>query len=277
MLFGKEREKEEKINLANCAITTIVGSDTVVEGTIITKSSVRIDGTLIGGVSAEGVVILTKNGKIRGNVMAENIIVAGVVEGNMQIREKVDVEPSGEIYGDITTKKLLIDEESIFQGNCYMNRDKQAEKVKQQENVKAQENMREKEAEDFEKTLKPDKKEDIETAAENIEFHADYSEIKKASGKKVTSEKKTVSKKTVSAGKTLQVVREEDGVVEEISEQDNMPQMMFEEEQAEPDKLESEEIETMLAEAEEDSDMDFLDVDVKRNRNITNDRKRRRR
>ncbi len=130
-MFGRERE--DKINLANYTVTTMVGSDTVVEGTIITKSSVRIDGTLIGGVSAEGVVILTKQGKIHGNIMAENIIVAGVVEGNMQIREKVDVEPTGEIYGDITTKKLLIDEESIFQGNCYMNRDKQAEIAKRKE------------------------------------------------------------------------------------------------------------------------------------------------
>lgn len=122
-MFGFNKERDDKINLDNYTITTIVGSDTVVEGTIITKSSVRIDGTLIGGVSAEGVVILSKNGKIKGNIMAENIVVAGVVEGNMQIREKVNVEPTGEIYGDITTKSLLIDEESVFQGNCFMNRE----------------------------------------------------------------------------------------------------------------------------------------------------------
>ncbi len=122
-MFGFMKERDDKINLNNYTITTIVGNDTVVEGTIITKSSVRIDGTLIGGVSAEGVVILSKNGKIKGNIMAENIVIAGVVEGNMQIREKVNVEPTGEIYGDITTKSLLIDEESVFQGNCYMNRE----------------------------------------------------------------------------------------------------------------------------------------------------------
>ncbi len=122
-MFGFLKERDDKINLDNYTITTVVGADTVVEGTIITKSSVRIDGTLIGGVSAEGVVILSKNGKTKGNIMAENIVVAGVVEGNMQIREKVNVEPTGEIYGDITTKSLLIDEESVFQGNCYMNRE----------------------------------------------------------------------------------------------------------------------------------------------------------
>lgn len=122
-MFGFSKERDDKINLDNYTITTIVGNDTVLEGTIISKSSVRIDGALIGGVSAEGVVILSKNGKIKGNIMAENIVVAGVVEGNMQIREKVNVEPTGEVYGDITTKSLLIDEQSVFQGNCYMNRE----------------------------------------------------------------------------------------------------------------------------------------------------------
>ncbi len=129
-MFGFTKERDDKINLDNYTITTFVGSDTVVEGTIITESSVRIDGTLIGGVSAEGVVILSKNGKIKGNIMAENIVVAGVVEGNMQIREKVNVEPTGEVYGDITTKSLLIDEESVFQGNCFMNREAPAANTK---------------------------------------------------------------------------------------------------------------------------------------------------
>lgn len=129
-MFGFSKERDDKINLANYTITTFVGADTVVEGTIITKSSVRIDGSLIGGVSAEGVVILSKNGKIKGNIMAENIVVAGVVEGNMQIREKVNVEPTGEVYGDITTKSLLIDEESVFQGNCFMNREAPASGAK---------------------------------------------------------------------------------------------------------------------------------------------------
>ena len=73
-MFGFLKENSDKINLNNYTITTIVGNDTVVEGTIITKASVRIDGTLIGGVSAEGVVILSKNGKIKGNIMAENIV-----------------------------------------------------------------------------------------------------------------------------------------------------------------------------------------------------------
>lgn len=124
MMFGREKERDDKISLSGYTISTIVGMDTVIEGDIKTDSSVRIEGELIGNVSTKGVVVLSQCGKIKGSVVAENIIVAGIVEGNLNIADKVNIEPTGEVYGDIITKSLLIDEESIFQGKCTMNRDK---------------------------------------------------------------------------------------------------------------------------------------------------------
>lgn len=129
-MFFNRKKKEDKyianddrIKVDTTTITTMVGVDTLVEGTLKTKSSIRINGTIIGDVRADGIVVLTKTGKIVGTIEAESIIVAGVVEGNMSIRDKVNVEATGEIYGDVITKKFVIDEESIFQGNCIMNRD----------------------------------------------------------------------------------------------------------------------------------------------------------
>lgn len=129
MFFSRKKEanqvsqNDDRINVDTSTITTMVGVDTVVEGTLRTKSSVRINGTVIGNVRADGIVILTKSGMIEGTIEAESIIVAGVVRGNMSIRDKVNVEATGEIYGEVITKKFVIDEESIFQGNCIMNRD----------------------------------------------------------------------------------------------------------------------------------------------------------
>lgn len=129
MFFNKKRKEDkniandDRIRVDTTTITTMVGVDTLIEGTLKTKSSIRINGTIIGDVRADGIVVLTKTGKIVGTIEAESIIVAGVVEGNMSIRDKVNVEATGEIYGDVITKKFVIDEESIFQGNCIMNRD----------------------------------------------------------------------------------------------------------------------------------------------------------
>ena len=130
---------DNKVKINNAQVSTFVGADTRVEGTIITKTSIRIDGQVVGGVITDETVILSKKGQIQGNVIAENIVVAGVVNGNLQINDKTNIEPSGEVYGDISTGRILIDEESIFQGNCSMNLGRRnAEKKEEKQEEKKQ-------------------------------------------------------------------------------------------------------------------------------------------
>ncbi len=115
---------DNKVRINQTSISTFIGADTKVEGTLITRSSVRIDGEVVGGVVADGTVVLSQSGQIQGNVIAENIVVAGVIDGNLTIKDKTNIEPTGEVYGDINTTKILIDEQSVFQGKCNMNIDR---------------------------------------------------------------------------------------------------------------------------------------------------------
>ena len=115
---------DNKVRVNQTSITTFIGTDTKVEGTLIVHSSVRIDGTVVGGVCADGTVVLSQSGQIQGNVIAENIVVAGVIDGNLTIKDKTNIEPTGEVYGDINTARILIDEQSVFQGKCNMNIDR---------------------------------------------------------------------------------------------------------------------------------------------------------
>ena len=119
---------DNKVKVSQTSISTFIGADTKIEGTLITHSSVRIDGAVAGGVVADGTVVLSQSGQIDGNVIAENIVIAGVIDGNIQVRDKTNIEPSGEVYGDINTSKILIDEQSVFQGKCNMNIDRSKSK-----------------------------------------------------------------------------------------------------------------------------------------------------
>ncbi|MBO4903674.1 MAG: polymer-forming cytoskeletal protein [Lachnospiraceae bacterium] len=115
---------DNKVRINQTSISTFIGADTKIEGTLISGSSIRIEGSVVGGVCAEGTVVLAADGQIQGNVIAENIIVAGVVDGNLTIKDKTNIEPTGEVYGDINTARILIDEQSVFQGKCNMNVDR---------------------------------------------------------------------------------------------------------------------------------------------------------
>jgi|GEM_PF-500212 cytoskeletal protein CcmA (bactofilin family) len=110
-------------------VTTIIGQDTVIAGTITVENSIRIDGTLIGGITANGTVMLSTSGIVTGNVVASNAVVAGTVEGDMWIKEKAWIESTGKIHGDITTKILTIDEDAVFQGMSIMTREVEAPQI----------------------------------------------------------------------------------------------------------------------------------------------------
>ena len=110
-------------------VTTIIGQDTVIAGTITVENSIRIDGTLIGGITANGTVMLSNSGIVTGNVVASNAVIAGTVEGDMWIKEKAWIESTGKIHGDITTKILTIDEDAVFQGMSIMTREVEAPEI----------------------------------------------------------------------------------------------------------------------------------------------------
>ena len=183
MFFNKKKKEDkyiandDRIKVDTTTITTMVGVDTLIEGTLKTKSSIRINGTIIGDVRADGIVVLTKTGKIVGTIEAESIIVAGVVEGNMSIRDKVNVEATGEIYGDVITKKFVIDEESIFQGNCIMNRDGKVIPVppyikdseKKAEEDKSEDKKEQKNADKSDKAASDESKKDVAEAEKSDE------------------------------------------------------------------------------------------------------------
>lgn len=105
----------------NAKINSIIGADMVMEGNITAKETIRIEGTVKGDVSSEGVLIISASGKVIGNVKASSIMVSGTIEGDMTSNGRIEVSATGKISGNIKTKSLIIDENAVFQGQCTMN------------------------------------------------------------------------------------------------------------------------------------------------------------
>lgn len=105
----------------NAKISSIIGSDMVVEGNIKAKEAVRVEGSVIGDVETEGVLIISSTGKVKGNVKGSNIIIGGSVEGDLTSNGRTEVASTGKVIGNIRTKSLIVDENAVFQGQCSMN------------------------------------------------------------------------------------------------------------------------------------------------------------
>ena len=114
-MLGKKKDfAEEKIQ-------SVIGDDVVIEGKVTLREAVRIDGTINGDVVSKGCIFVGKNGKIKGSVQASNIMIAGTIDGNMNIAERIEATATSKIKGDIVAKSLAIDENASFEGKCTMN------------------------------------------------------------------------------------------------------------------------------------------------------------
>lgn len=105
----------------NAKISSIIGSDMVVEGNIRAKEAVRVEGKVTGDVETEGALIISAGGSVKGNVKGSSIIIGGSLEGDLCSGGRTEVASTGKVIGNIRTKSLIVDENAVFQGQCIMN------------------------------------------------------------------------------------------------------------------------------------------------------------
>ncbi len=104
------------------ASQTYICDGTIIVGDIKVEHDLRIDGYTKGTVEVAGILILGSTGKIEGQVQARAATIAGQIVGNLKGHDKIVLESTSTLIGDLQTRELVINEGAIFQGNCSMNR-----------------------------------------------------------------------------------------------------------------------------------------------------------
>jgi cytoskeletal protein CcmA (bactofilin family) len=106
---------------------TIIGPTTSLQGHLKAEGTMRIDGGVEGAVEASGNVLVGQGGRVQGNVSGQNVLVAGVVKGNILAAQRLEIVATGRVLGDITVRALLIEEGGLFRGQSIMRDDSQPE------------------------------------------------------------------------------------------------------------------------------------------------------
>jgi cytoskeletal protein CcmA (bactofilin family) len=110
--------KKEK-NIAS--ISTFLGSDSSIEGTIEFKGTIRLDGRVKGKISSNGgTLIVGEEALIHADITAGTIIVMGEVSGTINATERLEVYPPGRVNGDVQAAIVSIEPGGILNGSCSM-------------------------------------------------------------------------------------------------------------------------------------------------------------
>ena len=94
---------------------SIIGAGMRVVGDISADGVVKIEGSVSGTVRAAKQVLVARGGEVEGDVVSREAIIGG--------EERVELQSTSVVHGDVSTKRLLIQEGGEINGVLRMGED----------------------------------------------------------------------------------------------------------------------------------------------------------
>lgn len=104
---------------------SIISADVKMTGKIVSLGELDINGQIDGDVRASALTV-GETGAVKGEVIAESVVVRGTVEGRIRAR-KVQLCTGAKVRGDIFHASLAIEPNAIFEGAVKHAQDPMAE------------------------------------------------------------------------------------------------------------------------------------------------------
>src|SRR5438552_18855913 len=87
---------------------SLIAADITIEGKIEGGGSVRIAGNFKGDVNVQGDLAIESGAKLTGSVRADNVTIAGELEGNVEEATRVELTQSAVVIGDVKVATLTV-------------------------------------------------------------------------------------------------------------------------------------------------------------------------
>ena len=91
-------------------LQAFLGPDSFFDGKVCFSGEVRIDGRFRGEVEAEGMLIVGEAAVVEARISVGGLIVHGKVVGDIEVKERVEVGPTGRLAGTLTTPRMHVHE-----------------------------------------------------------------------------------------------------------------------------------------------------------------------
>ena len=97
-----------------------LGNATNLKGVLKFSSSVLISGKFEGEIDSTGFLYVENGAEVRADIKVRSLVVGGIIHGNIEAVENIEMLPTGKIYGNVRTSKLKIADGVVFEGKCEM-------------------------------------------------------------------------------------------------------------------------------------------------------------
>ena len=114
-MFGSK-----KSSLPQNSLDSLIGVGTRVEGNIVFKGGLRVDGEVRGNISSEsgrdGTLVVSEKASVEGAISVGHVVVNGVVIGPIVAAESLELLPSARVTGDVEYHQIEMQQGAVIQG-----------------------------------------------------------------------------------------------------------------------------------------------------------------
>jgi cytoskeletal protein CcmA (bactofilin family) len=100
------------VETAHC----VIGEGSVFEGKFYVSGSILIEGKFQGDIKTDDQVIVGSSGKVKTDIVAKRVTIAGTIIGNITATEEVNLLQTGKVLGNIIAPKLIMEPGVMTEG-----------------------------------------------------------------------------------------------------------------------------------------------------------------
>jgi len=105
---------------ATATSTCVIGAKTKIKGEITGDENVSVDGHVEGSINITRDLRIGTGGSVKATVSAQSVFVAGELVGDCHASQRVQIEATGRVTGNIRAPRVVIVEGATFRGNSDM-------------------------------------------------------------------------------------------------------------------------------------------------------------
>ncbi|MDD2942972.1 MAG: polymer-forming cytoskeletal protein [bacterium] len=94
-----------------------VSAGTVIEGRLSFAEAACIEGTLLGSLRSENILVVGREAEVEGEIDARWVIISGTVRGKVKARERIEIHRTAFVKAEISASELLIEKGACVSGH----------------------------------------------------------------------------------------------------------------------------------------------------------------
>lgn len=119
-MFSSSKKDGFDAERARDAGATVIARGVRVEGDFTSQGDVVIEGEVIGRVETGGLLSVGSEAKLKAEVAAGDAVVAGVIEGTLSVKNRLELKASAKVQGDTSCQTIVVEAGATLNGKIGM-------------------------------------------------------------------------------------------------------------------------------------------------------------